>query len=80
MIPMVLLLFKSQRCVISPLASLYIFCCCIHLGDLSCMSLWIKLYRDIVMFVVQSKNIIYHWEFSAHRAGLQLVYIKNGLF
>ena len=52
-IPMVLLLFKSQRCIISPFVSLFIFCYCIHLRALSCMSLWIKLYRAIVMFVVQ---------------------------
>ena len=32
-----------------------------------------KLYRVIVMFVVQSENITCHWEFSAHRAGLRLV-------
>ena len=49
-LPMVLLLFESQRCVLSPLVSLFIFCCYIHLGVLSCMSLWIKLYRTIVMF------------------------------
>jgi hypothetical protein len=77
---MALLLFDSQRCVLSPLISLFMFCCSIHLRDLSCMSLWIKLYRAIVMFVVQSKNITFHWKFSAHRAGLQLVYIKNELF
>ena len=34
-----LLLFKSQRCVLSPLVSLFIFCCCIHLRVLNCMSL-----------------------------------------
>ena len=28
------------------------FCCCIHLGGLSCMSMWIKLYKVIVMFIV----------------------------
>ena len=39
MIPMVLLLFESQRCVSSPLVSLFIFCGCIYLGALSCMSL-----------------------------------------
>ena len=73
MVPMVLLLFESQMCVLFPLVSLFIFCCCIHLTALSCMSLWIKLYRDIVMFVVQSENITCHWEFFAHRAGLRLV-------
>ena len=36
----ILLLFKSQRCIFSPLVSLFIFfCCCIHLGTLSCMPL-----------------------------------------
>ena len=73
MLPMILLLFEFQRCVLSPLVSLFIFCCCIHLGTLSCMSLWIKLYRAIVMSVVQPENITYHWKFSAYYAGLQLV-------
>ena len=72
-LPMVLLLFESQRCVISLLVSLFVFCCCIHLGTLSCMSLWIKLYRAIVMSVVQPENITCHWEFSAYCAGLPLV-------
>ena len=75
-LPIVLLLFESQKCFFSPLVFLFIFCCCIHLWVLSCMSLWIKLYRIIVMFVVQSENITCHWKFSAHRSGLQLVYIK----
>ena len=39
---MVLLLFESQQCVLSPLVSLFIFWCCMHLGALSCMSLWTK--------------------------------------
>ena len=38
-VPMVLSLFESQRSVLSPLVSLFIFCCYIHLGALSCMSL-----------------------------------------
>ena len=59
-VPMILLLFESQRCILSPLVSLFIFCCCIHLGVLSCMLLWIKLYKAILMFVVQSENITYH--------------------
>jgi hypothetical protein len=57
---MVLLLFESQRCVLSLLVSLFIFCCCIHLRVLSYMSLRIKLYRAIVMFIVQLENITYH--------------------
>ena len=69
------LLFEFQRCVLFPLVSLSIFCCCIHLGALSCMSLWIKLYKAIVMFVVQSENITCYWEFSAHCAGLRLVHV-----
>ena len=73
-VPMVLLLFESQRCVLFPLVSLFIFCCYIHLGAL----IYMPLYRVIVMFVVQSENIICHWEFSAHRAGLRLVNLING--
>ena len=73
---MVVLLFEFQRYIISLLVSLFIFCFCIHLEALSCMSLWIKLYRAIVMFVVQFENITCHWEFSVYRAGLQLVYYK----
>ena len=38
-VPMILLLFESQRCVLFPLVYLFIFCCCIHLGALSCMLL-----------------------------------------
>ena len=38
-VSMVLLLFKSQRCDLSPLVSLFTFCCCIHLGVLSYMLL-----------------------------------------
>ena len=75
-LPMVLLLFESQRCVISPLISLFIFCCCIYLGTLSCMLLWIKLYKVIVMSVVQPENITCYWKFSTHRASLWLVSIK----
>ena len=56
-LPMVLLLFESKRCVLSPLVSLFLFLfCCIHLRALSYMSLWIKLYRAIVMFVVLLKS------------------------
>ncbi len=39
LLPMVLLLFEFQRCVSSPLISLFIFCYCIYLGALSCMLL-----------------------------------------
>jgi hypothetical protein len=39
------------------------------------MSLWIKLYRAIILFVVRSENITCHWEFSTHRASLRLVHI-----
>ena len=74
---MVVLLFEFQRYIISLLVSLFIFCFCIHLEALSCLSLWIKLYRAIVMFVVQFENITCHWEFSVYRAGLQLVYYKQ---
>ena len=72
-LPRVLLLFESQKCVLSSLVSLFIFCCCIHLGALNCMSLWIKLYRVIVIFIIQSENIICHWKFFAHRTSLRLI-------
>ena len=52
---------------------LCLFFVVIHLGALSCMSLWIKLYRTIVIFVVHFENITCHWEFFTHRAGLRLV-------